>query len=122
MDDEEQILELLELTLRLHGYEILTAAGGPQALELFAAQRVDVIVMDVLMSPWDGFETVRQLHRAFPPLPPIVFLSGLNRPETLPDLGGTVAIEYLLKPFRPSDLIAVVERIWADQAGLTRES
>lgn len=121
VDDEEQILELLELTLSMNGYDVLTAGGGPQALEQLAVQEVDVIVMDVLMTPWDGFETARRLHRARSALPPIVFLSGLNRPDTLPDLGRTVIIEYLLKPFRPSELIGVIERIWADHAELSRK-
>ncbi|WP_412029931.1 response regulator [Deinococcus yunweiensis] len=113
VDDEAQILELLELTLSLQGFQVETAAGGPQAVDLLAVCTVDVIVMDVLMVPWDGFETVRRMYRALPELPPVVFLSGLNRPETLPDLGPDVILEYLVKPFRPSELVAAIRRVWA---------
>lgn len=112
VDDEAQILELLELTLSLQGFYVSTAAGGPQALEMLQTCAVDVIVMDVLMAPWDGFETVRRMHRAQPVLPPVVFLSGLNRPDTLPDLGPSVQLEYLVKPFRPSELVAAIRRVW----------
>ena len=113
VDDEVQILELLELTLSLQGYLVHTASGGPEALALAAYEPIDVIVMDVLMTPWDGFETVRQLQqRSTAPLSPVVFLSGLNRPDVLPDLGTGVRIDYLVKPFRPSQLVAAIEGLW----------
>jgi CheY-like chemotaxis protein len=115
VDDEEQILELLDLTLTLQGYTVHTEPSGPGALAFVTAHDIDVIVMDVLMSPWDGFETIRRLREARPALPPVVFLSGLNRPEPLPNLGSDVTAEYLVKPFRPSELIAVIERAWANR-------
>ncbi|MFC4636786.1 response regulator [Deinococcus hohokamensis] len=109
VDDEAQILELLDLTLSMQGFTVTCAASGPEALERCRAQRFDVIVMDVLMSPWDGFESVRALHRELgAATPPVVFLSGLSRREPLPELGEHVRAEYLVKPFRPSQL---VERI-----------
>lgn len=113
VDDEEQILELLDLTLSLKGYQVYTALSGPEALQLARRENIDVIVMDVLMSPWDGFETVRQLHAFYgPKLPPVVFLSGINRPDELPDLGQNVIQEYLVKPFRPSQLVDAIQRVW----------
>ncbi|GHF30411.1 DNA-binding response OmpR family regulator [Deinococcus metalli] len=115
VDDEEQILELLDLTLSLHGYDVQTVPSGPDALAHLHVQDVDVIVIDVLMAPWDGFQTVRHLCAALPLVPPVVFLSGLNRPDPLPDLGGDVRVEYLVKPFRPSELIAVIEHVWASR-------
>ncbi|PNY79992.1 response regulator [Deinococcus koreensis] len=114
VDDELQILELLDLTLSMQGYLVQTASSGPQALDVAAQSPIDVIVMDVLMTPWDGFETVRQLQRqAAGGLPPVVFLSGLNRPDTLPDLGPALRVDYLAKPFRPSQLVAAIEQLWA---------
>ncbi|MEW6422210.1 MAG: response regulator [Deinococcota bacterium] len=108
VDDEEQILELLDLTLRLHGFQIVTAASGPAALAAAQLAAFDVIVMDVLMTPWDGFETVRRLQVALDAaMPPVVFLSGLSRPDHVPDL----ASEYLVKPFRPSQLVECIRRV-----------
>lgn len=109
VDDEAQILELLDLTLRLQGFEVVTARSGPEALAAAQARAFDVVVMDVLMAPWDGLETVRRLQAALGParMPPVVFLSGLNRPETLPG----VVSEYLVKPFRPSQLVESIRRV-----------
>ncbi|UBV43593.1 response regulator [Deinococcus taeanensis] len=112
VDDEEQILELLDLTLSLQGYEVYPAASGPAALERLERQAVDVIVMDVLMAPWDGFETVRRLaERHGAALPPVVFLSGLARPAVMPELGSGVVEAYLVKPFRPAQLVEKIEEV-----------
>ena len=110
VDDEEQILELLDLTLSIQGYEVCPAGSGPRALEVLAAEHIDVIVMDVLMVPWDGFETVRRMAAQYgAALPPVVFLSGLARPAVMPELGPDVVQEYLVKPFRPSQLVERIE-------------
>lgn len=108
VDDEKQILELLDLTLRLHGFQIVTAASGPAALAAAQLAAFDVIAMDVLMTPWDGFETVRCLQAALgTAMPPVIFLSGLSRPDHAPEFAG----EYLVKPFRPSQLVECIRRV-----------
>ncbi|MBX8465676.1 MULTISPECIES: response regulator [unclassified Deinococcus] len=113
VDDEEQILELLDLTLTMQGFQVYPAANGPAALDQLARQSVDVIVMDVLMTPWDGFDTVRRMFDLQGgALPPVVFLSGLARPAVMPELGDGVITEYVVKPFRPSQLVEVIERAY----------
>lgn len=110
VDDEAQILELLDLTLSLQGFQVTPARSGPLALAAAETATFDVVVMDVLMIPWDGFETVRRLQaRLGPEMPPVVFLSGLNRPEEVPG----VVSEYLVKPFRPSQLVESIRRVQA---------
>ena len=113
VDDEEQILELLDLTLGLQGFRVVTARSGPLALTAVRGSAAfDVIVMDVLMSPWDGFETVRRLRDELGgAMPPVVFLSGLNRPDQVPGL----VTEYLVKPFRPSQLVESIHRVAASR-------
>ncbi len=117
VDDEEQILELLELTLRMQGYQVTGALSGPSALALATQQQqqqsFEIIVMDVLMAPWDGFETVRQLHQIYQEhMPAVIFLSSLNRSETWPTMPNPFIQEYLVKPFRPFQLIEVIEQVW----------
>ncbi|MEF2277589.1 response regulator [Deinococcus sp. YIM 134068] len=114
VDDEEQILELLGLTLGLHGFRVTPARSGPEALASALERPFDVIVLDVLMTPWDGFETIRRLHAALGPrLPPVVFLSGVGRAEQVPDLGPDLPTAYLVKPFRPSQLVEIIRRVAA---------
>lgn len=109
VDDERQILELLELTLSMQGFHVTTALSGCEALDISRDRTFDALVMDVLMAPWDGFETVRQLRaQCGGPFPPVVFLSGLDRAADMPDLGADVRWSYLVKPFRPSQLVTAL--------------
>ncbi|MVN88683.1 response regulator [Deinococcus sp. HMF7620] len=114
VDDEEQILELLDLTLSLQGFRVTTAPSGPAALERLSGATFDVLVLDVLMTPWDGFETVERMARHLgSALPPVVFLSGLAHPTPPPTLNPRLLDHYLLKPFRPSQLVEAIRRAHA---------
>ena len=57
VDDEPRYLRLLEVNLKTEGYTVLTAADGLQALEIFSAQTVDLILLDIMMPRLDGFAT-----------------------------------------------------------------
>ena len=100
---------MLELSLSQHGFTVTPAGSGPQALKLLQTARFDLVVLDVLMSPWDGFETARQL-RLVPGCPPIVFLSGVSG-AAQQQLGLSLASAYLTKPFRPSQLVEVIWKV-----------
>jgi two-component system, OmpR family, response regulator len=115
VDDERQILELLELSLHQHGFEVTPAASGPQACKLMQTGHFDLVVLDVLMSPWDGFETARQLQ-ALPGCPPIVFLSGVSA-QAQQRLGLELGAAYLTKPFRPSQLVEIIWKVLGQQPG-----
>ncbi len=106
VDDEQQILDLLELSLQLSGFQVTTAASGMAALACAQRQRFDLILLGVQMSPWDGIETARQLQ-ALPTAPPIVFL---GTPPAPGEAARTLAAAWLDKPFRPSQLAAVIRQ------------
>ena len=61
VDDVEPNVRLLEAKLTLEYYEVLTAMDGASALEVAAAERPDIILLDVMMPEMDGFETCRRL-------------------------------------------------------------
>ncbi|ACO46068.1 response regulator [Deinococcus deserti] len=116
VDDEAQIRELLDLTLSMQGFRVRCSGSGPEAVEQCRTETYDVIVMDVLMSPWDGFESVRALHQELQEtMPPVIFLSGLTRAEPLPDLGTYVQAQYLVKPFRPAQLVERIVEVLASR-------
>jgi len=114
VDDELQLLELVRLVLEVRGYEVVTAPSGPLALECVRAQPFDLVLLDVVMSPWSGLETAERL-RALPGAPPVVFLSGLSDASVL-EQGRALGVEFLTKPFRAPDLYAVIERVLAEAA------
>src|SRR2546429_6824933 len=109
VDDEETILELLSGSLRLAGFELITAASGMEALRAAAASRPDLILLDVMMPDGDGFEVVRRLRSSGPGVP-VIFLSardGVRERVAGLALGGD---DYITKPF---SLDEVLERIRA---------
>jgi two-component system, OmpR family, response regulator len=109
VDDEETILELLSGSLRLAGFEVVTAASGTQALRAVAASKPDLVLLDVMMPDGDGFEVVRRIRSSGPDVP-VIFLSardGVRERVAGLALGGD---DYITKPF---SLDEVLERIRA---------
>jgi two-component system phosphate regulon response regulator PhoB len=62
VDDEEDLLELLGLTLRREGFETALAASGREALELARAERPSLVILDLMLPDLSGFEVCRRLR------------------------------------------------------------
>ena len=62
VDDEEDLLELIGLTLRREGFATIEAPTGTQALELALAQRPALVILDVMLPDLSGFEVCRRLR------------------------------------------------------------
>jgi diguanylate cyclase (GGDEF)-like protein len=109
VDDDEDIARFVEVNLKLHGFEVLLAADGAEALEVIARRRPDLAVVDVMMPNIDGLELTRRL-RADPMTAalPVIMLTakGLTVDKVVGLTAG--ADDYLVKPFDTSELIARV--------------
>lgn len=108
-DDEPQIRRALTTALRGHGYEVVAAEDGEDALARLATWLPDVLVLDLVMPKVDGFEVLREV-RTWSPMPVIV-LSARGREAdkvTALDLG---ADDYLTKPFGIEELLARVRAV-----------
>jgi two-component system OmpR family response regulator len=113
VDDDAHIREVVCFALQKAGYVTAVAENGQQALLRFAAEKPDLVVLDILMPELDGTEVCRQL-RADPRnrSVPIIFLSSkddeVDRIVGL-ELGGD---DYVGKPFSPRELLARVRAIF----------
>ena len=97
VDDEEAIQTLLAYPLRKEGYEVVAARDGRQALDLFAEQRFDLVVLDVMMPRLDGIEVCRRLRTRSQV--PIIMLTARDD-EVDKVLGLEIgADDYITKPF-----------------------
>lgn len=83
VDDDEAIREIISAMLTEHGYEIVTAEDGQQALELLPQFRPHLVVTDLRMPRMSGDELVRIMRESFPELPVIV-VSGEFLPDEFP--------------------------------------
>ena len=109
VDDEIYIVHILDFSLGMEGYEVLTALDGEQALEKARAGHPDLIVLDIMMPKLDGYETCKML-KADPATKdiPVILLSAKGR-NVDQKVGFEVgADDYITKPFSPRKL---VERI-----------
>ena len=64
VDDDQAVRDSLQRSLQSNGYEVTIAADGIQALARLAANRPDVVIMDVMMPRLDGLEATRMLRAA----------------------------------------------------------
>src|SRR3970040_1365266 len=109
VDDEPRYLRLLEANLRTEGYEVVTAQDGVQALDIFSAQPIDLVLLDVMMPRLDGFGTCQRL-REFSNVPIVILTARGEEQDRVRglDLG---ADDYLVKPFSATELLARVRAV-----------
>jgi len=111
-EDERDIRELVGFTLRFAGFEVVLVANGIEAIEKATHERPDLIILDVRMPKMTGYEVCRQLKgNPATSAIPVVFLSAKGRDGEIQqglDLG---AMEYIVKPFAPDDLVNQVKDI-----------
>ncbi|MHB1595906.1 MAG: response regulator transcription factor [Streptosporangiaceae bacterium] len=110
VDDEPNIAELVQVALRFHGCEVTTAATGAQAIARAESDRPDLIVLDVMLPDFDGFEVCRRLRAAGDEVPVIFLTARDTSSDTVTGLalGGD---DYVTKPFSVEALAARVRAV-----------
>ncbi len=110
VDDEPNIRDLLEVALRFHGFAVVSAANGEDALRRAREDRPRLVVLDVMLPDVGGFEVCRRL-RAEGDETPVIFLTARDTPSdtvTGLTLGGD---DYVTKPFSVDALVARVRAV-----------
>jgi DNA-binding response OmpR family regulator len=114
VDDEPSIVLSLEFLLQNEGYETASAHNGIEALQLAAALRPKLMVLDIMLPVIDGFEVCRQL-RANPAHAGLKILLLTARGHTAEiERGIRLGADlYMTKPFATRDLVATVRQLLA---------
>ena len=111
VEDNAMVRRSIENTLRGMGYRVLAVDSGERCLELVRdpAQRVDLLITDVVMPEMSGKELIERVHVVRPGLS-VLFMSGYDR-STLATRKQPVVIEHFLqKPFDSEDLLLAVRK------------
>jgi len=110
VDDEPINLDILRTRLAVHGYEILTATNGEEALAVATAQRPDLILLDIMMPKMDGIDVCRHLKAdaSLPFMPIILVTAKADSKDVVAGLEAG-ADEYLTKPVDQAALVARVK-------------
>ena len=106
VDDEIYIVHILEFSLTMEGYSVLTASDGEEALSVIDNERPDLVVLDIMMPKLDGYEVCRRLRgdEQFRELP-VILLSAKGRPVDREAGLEAGADDYITKPFSPRKLL-----------------
>ena len=111
-DDESSVVELVRVTLEDERVRVVAASDGVTALALASEVRPDLVLLDVNMPGWDGFEVCRRLRAdARFRTTPIVMLTAATRPDDVRRGLDAGATEYLTKPFSPVRLLTLVDTL-----------
>ena len=115
-DDDPAILKLLRVNLEIEGYDVLEAHHGEEAYEIAQAEIPSLIILDIMMPRWDGYEACRHLKANETTKDiPVVFVSAKAQQSDI-DFGRSLGVvEYLTKPFDPNDLVDLAERLTAEE-------
>ncbi|EEI25913.1 MULTISPECIES: response regulator transcription factor [Corynebacterium] len=104
VDDEPNIVELLQVSLRFQGFDVVTASGGEEALKVAEESRPDAFILDVMMPGMDGFELLTKLRETGHD-GPVLFLTAKDAVEDKIH-GLTIgADDYVVKPFSLEEVI-----------------
>ncbi|MFN2147401.1 MAG: response regulator [Anaerolineales bacterium] len=113
VEDIPHILELLEVTLKFKGYDVMTARNGDEALELIGTDPPVLILTDILMPRLDGY-ALAQAVRSNPETRhiPIIFISAtFITPEDKEFALSLGAVRFLEKPIEASELLLTVAEV-----------
>ena len=112
VDDAGSVRRWCVRVLAGSGHEVLEAADGAEAVELFRRERPDAVVLDVNMPGIDGLETLATIRRTDPQAR-VVMLSSVAEFETFLEARRLGARDYVLKPCESAHLTGRVERALA---------
>lgn len=123
IDDDADYRELIGEVLSLEGWRVLTAADGEAGLEMVSKERPDVVLCDLLMPRSNGFLVCRRIRNDFTLRnTKIVVTSGRDYDSDRLAAREAGADEYLTKPVKPYDLLAVIARLTDETTIFTQQS
>ena len=116
-EDEPDVRNYLDLSLRSHGYEVEQAENGDEVLKVLkgSVNGISLVLLDIMMPFKDGIETLREI-RQFNKNLPVIMLSGGSAASTIVETMKCGADDYLTKPASQEQLLGAIEKTLAKYA------
>ena len=111
-DDSASVRQMVSFTLKQNGYEVIEAVDGRDALTKLASQKVDMLVTDLNMPNLDGLGLIRGVRAgSLNKFIPIIMLTTESQDSKKGEGKAAGATGWIVKPFKPEQLIAVVKKV-----------
>lgn len=110
VEDEESIRKFVRINLERSGFKVLEAESGEKGIEIARKEKIDIVLLDLMLPGIDGFEVCKTLREEFPHLG-IIMLTAKSQ-----DIDKIMGLEYgtddyMTKPFNPTELVLRVKSL-----------
>src|SRR5438270_3251216 len=109
VDDEALTLRTMSRALTDEGFEVLVAVSGEDALKVFAEEKPDLALLDIVLPGIDGVEVLREIKRTAPSTI-VVMMSAYHMVDRAVEAMKLGAYDYLIKPFHVADMVNTIQR------------
>jgi len=111
VDDAAFMRMMIKDILEKNGYEVIgEASNGIKAVDLYKADKPDVVTMDITMPDMDGIEAVKAI-KAFDPAAKIIMCSAMGQQSMVMDAIRAGAKDFIVKPFQADRVIEAIKKV-----------
>lgn len=110
IDDEIDLLKPFVYGLAERGYQVVTATNGPDGIRKLRSSEFDLVLLDQIMSGMDGIEVLRTIKTTDPHVL-VTMVTKSDNEEIVDEAYGELVDDFLIKPFTPAQLLAVLRRL-----------
>ncbi len=120
VDDEKDLLEWLSVVLEKEGYSVRCAVSAEDALKIFNAESLDMIITDIRMMPMSGIELLRQVKKQNPEII-VLMITAYASVETAIKALRYGAHDYLIKPFKLDEIKLIIKKAFSQKRIFTED-
>ena len=116
IDDQFDNLAIIQMSLRLEGFDVITCDNGREGIEKAESEAPDIILLDMMMPHMDGYETYQHLKKKKTTKNiPVIMLTAVDQPAQMEKAIKMGILDYITKPFDPLNLATRI-RYFLDKA------
>jgi len=117
VEDEKNIVLGVSICLRSAGLDVIVAEDGAEALRKLETDKPDLVLLDLVMPKLNGLEALQAMKENGATRDiPVIVLSARAQEEDIQRAMELGAADYMAKPFRPEELLAVIKQVLAESA------
>ena len=120
VDDEESVRSMVAVLLQKEGYQVSSAQGGEEALDLLGEQAFDLVISDIRMPRMDGLQLLDRIQALYPDIT-VIMMSAFGTVDLAVEAMKRGAYDYISKPFKPDEILLALRKA-QEREGLRREN